>query len=162
MVIPRFMLSAILVALHPLSFAHADEQPEVPTDPWEIIHIAREAGDAEVSRDRYRDPVIRANSDGVDYEITFYGCWLGRNCATILFRASLLNPEWGGDHPEIEIVDDWNSSKLFGRAILTESGHAILEHPVAMGRGLSRQTMRATFSAWTKALDEFAEHVDFK
>jgi hypothetical protein len=138
------------------------QKPEVPTDPWEVIHIAREAGEASVSRDRFRDPVIRAKSDGVDYEIGFYGCHLGRNCETVLFRAILLHEEWNGEHPEIDIIDDWNASKLFGRAILTESGQAILEHPVAMGPGMSRRTMRATFAAWANALDEFADHVDFK
>ena len=157
----RFILG-ILILLSLPGVAVADEKPEVPTDPWEVIHIARESGEANVGQDLFRDPVIVAKSEGVDYEIGFYGCHLGRNCETVLFRAILLHEEWDGDHPEIDIIDEWNASKLFGRAILSESGQAILEHPVAMGRGLSRQTMRATFAAWTNALEEFADHVDFK
>ena len=159
---PMRVLFSALIMLLPSTFLYADQKPEVPTDPWEVIHIAREAGEANVTRDKLRDPLIQAEADGVAYEIGFYDCHLGRNCQTILFRAKLLNVEWGGEHPEIDIIDDWNTEKLFGRAILAESGHAILEHPVAMGPGMSRQTMRATFHAWTTALDEFADHVDFK
>ncbi len=151
-------ISLILLAAEAL----ADAKPEVPTDPWEIIHIARESGEASVGRDKLRDPVIRAESDGVRYQIGFYGCSLGRDCQSILFKTALKHAQWDEEHPEIDIIDEWNASKLFGRAILTESGYAILEHPVAMGQGLSRQAMRATFSAWTNALEEFADHVDFK
>lgn len=142
--------------------AIAQSRPEVPADPWEVIHIARESGPAQVGRDKLRDPVITAASDGVEYDISFYGCSLGRDCETILFRAKLLNREWEGEHPEVAMIDDWNAEKLFGRAILSDSGHAILEHPVAMGPGMSRDAMRASFKAWLNALGEFADHVDFK
>lgn len=140
----------------------AQSVPEVPPDPWEVIHIARESGSAEVTRDKLRDPVINAQAEGVDYDISFYGCDLGRGCTSILFRAKLYNREWEDDHPEVGMIDDWNAEKLFGRAVLSDSGHAILEHPVAMGAGLSRNAMRASFSAWLTALEEFADHVDFK
>lgn len=158
--LPRLIsgLVLILLASQPVS---ADPKPQVPTDPWEIIHIARENGEASVSRDKLRDPVILAEVNGMRYEIGFYDCHLGRNCETVLFRAKLLHPDWQGEHPEIEIIDEWNAEKLFGRAVLAESGHAILEHPVAMGPGMSRETMRATFDVWTTALDDFADHVDF-
>ena len=152
----------LLSATLPPAFTFGNSKPQVPADPWEIIHIARENGEAQVSRDKLRDPLILAEADDVAYEISFYDCHLGRNCKTVLFRAKLLNPDWRGEHPEIEIIDDWNAAKLFGRAILAESGHAILEHPVAMGPGMSRETMRATFRAWTRALEEFVDHVDFK
>ena len=79
------LLGASVVAM-PVSAAEL-----VPADPWEVIHVAREAGEASVSRDRFRDPVIQAESDGVKYQIDFYGCRLGRDCDTLLFRARLLN-----------------------------------------------------------------------
>ncbi len=100
--------------------ALADAKPEVPTDPWEIIHIARESGEASVGRDKLRDPVIRAESDGVRYQIGFYGCSLGRDCQSILFKTALKHAQWDEEHPEIDIIDELNASKLFGRAILTE------------------------------------------
>lgn len=152
-----FALLAFLVLCQ-----RADAQRLVPADPWEVIHIARETGEAEVGRDKLRDPVIRATHDGVAYRIDFYGCRLGRTCDTILFRARLHSEEWEDDHPEIDLIDDWNASKLFGRAILSDSGAAILEHPVAIGPGLPPDALRASFKAWLKALDEFAYHVDFK
>ena len=134
----RYACAFLLTALLPVTDVLADPKPEVPTDPWEVIHIARESGEASVAHDPLRDPMILAESEGVSYEIGFYGCYLGRDCETLLFRAKLLNEAWQGEHPEVEIIDDWNAGKLFGRAILAESGHAILEHPVAMGPGMSQ------------------------
>lgn len=134
----------------------------VPADPWEVIHIAREHGRASVTKDNLRDPVILAEAGGLKYGIEFYGCRLGRNCATILFRARLHGDGRRTRHLSGNDLDDWNGSKLFGRAVLDDSGRPVLEHPVAMGPGLPQDTMRENFKVWVIALEQFADHVDFK
>ncbi|MEM9063224.1 MAG: YbjN domain-containing protein [Pseudomonadota bacterium] len=133
----------------------------VPADPWEVIHTARKMGAAEVRRDTLRDPVIAANSDGLRYQIAFYGCHLGRRCETLLFQARLRDPRWKNDPPRPADMDVWNATKVYGRAFLAASGHAVLEHPVAMHGGIPQATLAATFEAWLDALEEFSDHVDF-
>ena len=137
-------------------------QKLVPADPWEVIHIAREHGRASVTKDKLRDPIILAEAGGLKYGIEFYGCRLGRDCVTILFRTRLFEGGRGARHISGNDLDDWNGTKLFGRAVLDDSGRPVLEHPVAMGPGLSQDTMRANFHAWVTALEQFADHVDLK
>lgn len=152
-----------LLAILTLLFHHSARADKLmPADPWELIHIAREHGPAEVGRDTLRDPLITAEAAGVPYQIAFYGCHLGRDCETILFRSALLHPRWRRGHPKPGLITEWNEAKLFGRAVRGDSGQAILEHPLAIGPGMPWDAMRASFQAWRNALAEFAEHVDFK
>lgn len=130
----------------------------VPPDPWEIIHVAREFGAADVGRDAMRDPQIEAEIDGVPYLITFYGCWLGRECKTILFHADLGRDKWA---PERGEISRWNAKALFGRAWMREDGRAALDHPLAMADGLPESSLRATFEAWHTALAEYRDFLDF-
>lgn len=144
-----------MIAVHaPVS---ADELL-VPPDPWQIVHIAREFGTADVRRDGMRDPLIEAEVEGVPYRISFYGCWLGRECKTILFSADLGRAEWT---PEDGELASWNAKALFGRAWLREDGRAALDHPLAMADGLPQDSLRATFDAWRIALSGYRDFLDF-
>lgn len=71
----------------------------VPADPWEVIHVAREFGPAEVGRDSLKDPQIVAATEGLNYRIDFYGCRLGRDCDTILFEARFARKAWKEETP---------------------------------------------------------------
>lgn len=134
----------------------------VPTDPWEIVHVAREFGPAEVGRDGMRDPQIEATADGLHYRVGFYGCSLGRDCDTILFDARFARKEWAQNPPEPDIFGVWNRGKLIGRAWLDAEGRAVLDWPVVLGSGVPEETLRAAFSRWRTALGEFAEHLGFR
>lgn len=140
----------------------------VPADAWEVIHVAREFGEAEVRRDGMKDPQIEGALSpedlSVPYSIGFYGCSLGRNCKSVLFSARLAVV--GEDDRErrdlIDLAAAWNEGKLFGRAWLDNKGHMVLDHPLAMGDGLEKQALRATFIAWKRALRDYAEELDFE
>ena len=136
----------------------AAETAVVPPDPWEIIHTARELGPAEVGKDNMRDPVIEGELDGTPYRISFYGCWLGRQCKTILFQADLGRDGWEALPADLEA---WNARALFGRAWLREDGRAALDHPVAMAEGLPKASLHATFDAWRTALEDYKNFLDF-
>lgn len=127
-------------------------------DPWQLIHIAREHGDAEVEPDSMREMKITGVIEGRAYEIGFYGCYLGRDCASALFQARFAREKW---EPAPDDVAAWNAEKLFGRAWLGEDATAVLDHPVAMQGGLPRETVEATFAAWKTALEEYADFLDF-
>lgn len=127
----------------------------VPPDPWEVIHVARAQGEAEVGRDTMRDPEINGVADGQSYSIGFYGCDLGRNCTSLLFQARFVVNEDAADQ-----LASWNTNKLFGRAWLDDAGQAVLDHPVAMTGGMPKETLAATFMAWQTAVAEFKKFLD--
>ena len=139
----------------------------VPPDPWEIIHTAREFGEAGVERDNMSDPMISGalNVDDdvlkLPYEIGFYGCQLGRDCQTIVFRTQLGSAEWDEEPPHLDLFDAWNRRKLIGRAFWSLDGKAILEHPVAMNAGLPKETLLATFQVWKTAVMDYKDFLDF-
>jgi hypothetical protein len=140
--------------------ARADEL--VPPDPWQIIHVAREFGPAEVARDGMDDPQIRGTIEGLNYRLTFYGCRLGRDCDTILFDARFSRTEWDEERPPVELFAEWNRAKLFGRAWLDDERRAVLDHPVALADGIPKPVLRATFERWRTALAEYAGHIGIR
>ena len=143
------------------------EEALIPADPWELIHTARDFGPAEVGRDDMKDPMIRgalADEDGalsgLTYTVAFYGCYLGRDCKTVLFATRLRDGAWEEEPLEAERLAEWNREKLFGRAWLDEAGQAVLEHPVSMAGGLPEATLAATFEAWIAAVRGYADYLD--
>ncbi|MFK7944989.1 MAG: YbjN domain-containing protein [Paracoccaceae bacterium] len=153
----RLALWSAVFALFSAYAVKADEAL-VPPEPWEIVHTARAFGPAEVGRDSLRDPTIEGAIDGTPYRISFYGCWLGRKCETILFQAEFENEDWS---PDLGDLDAWNAKALFGRAWLREDGRVALDHAVAMADGLPRASLDATFEAWRMALAEYKKFLDF-
>lgn len=148
----------LLVAL-PARWGGAAEL--IHADPWEIIHVAREFGDAEVGRDAMKDPQIRGTTAGLAYRVNFYGCSLGRDCDRILFEARLERKEWEDDPPRAKVFAQWNADKLFGRAWLDDENRAVLDHPVTLVGGVPKENLRDAFERWQAALEEYADHLDF-
>lgn len=154
----RAILLACLLVANLVPASTAADDAVVPPDPWEIIHVAREFGSAEVSRDSMRDPLITGEVDGLSYRISFYGCWLGRECKTILFETDLGRDDW---KPKAKELAAWNARALFGRAWARADGRAALDHPLAMAKGLPRESLRATFAAWRSAVVDYRDFLDF-
>jgi hypothetical protein len=133
----------------------------VHADPWEIIHIAREFGPAEVGRDAMKDPQIEGTLDGLPYRVDFYGCWLGRNCDRILFEVRLSRKEWDDKPPRPKLFARWNREKLFGRAWLDDENRAVLDYPVTLVGGVPKENLRDAFARWRLALEEYVDLLDF-
>ena len=150
--------SALLLALAPLRGGATEL---VYADPWEVIHIAREFGPAEVGRDAVKDPQIEGTLDGLPYRIGFYGCRLGRDCDRILFEARLARDEWEDDPPRPKRFARWNREKLFGRAWLDDENRAVLDHAVTLKGGVPKENLRDAFERWRLALEEYADHLDY-
>ena len=133
----------------------------IHADPWEIIHIAREFGPAEVGRDAMKDPQIEGTVDGRPYRVGFYGCDLGRDCDRILFEARFARKQWEDDPPRAKLFAEWNGEKLFGRAWLDDENRAVLDYPVTLVGGVPKDNLRDAFARWRVALEEYADHLDF-
>lgn len=139
----------------------AAERSLIFADPWEIIHIAREFGPADVGRDQMRDPVIAGKLDGQPYRIDFYDCYLGRDCSVILFKTGLSKEDWEDSPPDHEDIGDWNREKLLGRAYLDDENRVVLEHPVVLDEGMTRENLDAAFRRWRDAVEDFTDFLDF-
>lgn len=159
---PRLPGAASAAVCASLTFFPAEAVDLVPPEPWEVIHVAREFGPAEVARDGMKDPQIRGTIDGLQYRVTFYGCQLGRDCDTILFDARFPRNEEADKSPPTQFFVEWNRRKLFGRAWLDEQNRAVLDHPVALGEGVPKSALRLTFESWARALAEYADHLGFR
>jgi hypothetical protein len=144
-----------------LHIARAAESVLIYADPWEIIHIARDHGSADVTRDTFRDPVIAGKFEDLPYSIDFYDCYLGRECSVILFKTGLVKEAWEDDPPDREDIEEWNRGKLFGRAYLDDENRAVLEHPVVLDAGMPRENLDAAFRRWRDAVEDFADFLDF-
>ena len=156
---PLIFCLTVMLATSPFaSIGRADQVRIVPADPWQVIHIAREFGPAEVGRDGMREPRITGKIGDLSYQIGFYGCYLGRDCTSVLFQARLVRADW---RPDRDDIDDWNREKLFGRAWLDGDSQAVLDHPVAMSAGLPAKSLEGTFQAWQVSLAEFANYLDY-
>lgn len=150
--------AAAAIFLLLLSSAGLAASEPIRADPWQIIHIAREFGPAEVHRDGMNDPQIRGELDGQSYRIDFYGCRLGRDCESILLSARLAF-EGGNDASGQEFPQEWNRRKLFGRAWFDpgKRGDAqmVLDHPILLGEGIAGSVFNASLEQWRAALGEF-------
>ena len=144
-----------------LSAGHGEAAELVFADPWQIIHVAREFGPAEVGRDAMKDPQIEATVDGLHYHVGFYGCYLGRNCDSILFEARFARKEWEDEPPRAKVFAEWNAEKLFGRAWFDDEHRAVLDYPVTLVEGVPKENLQDAFARWRTALKEYADHLDF-
>lgn len=132
----------------------------IVADPWQIIHLARDYGAAEVDRDSLNEPKIVGVMDDVPYEIVFHGCHLGRDCDVLLFRLTFEKEEWQKEPPRARVFNKWNRNKLFGRAYLDDDNRAILEQAVNLTAGVPEANLRDTFDRWSGAMGEFIYLVD--
>ncbi|HLS18551.1 MAG TPA: YbjN domain-containing protein [Paracoccaceae bacterium] len=149
---------AAAIVLLLLSSVGAAASEPIRADPWQIIHIAREFGPAEVHRDGMNDPQIRGELDGQSYRIDFYGCRLGRDCESVLLSAR-LSFKGAADASAREFPQEWNRRKLVGRAWFDPGGRdeaqMVLDHPILLGEGVAEPVFRASMEQWRAALGEF-------
>ena len=149
-----------MVFLMIAGFASSGDANElIGAEPWEIIHIAREFGAADVTRDALKEPMIVGVMDDVSYSMVFHGCYLGRDCSVILFKTRLKRDDWTKSPPPLEFYRAWNRQKLFGRAYRDDDGAAVLEHPVNMTGGVAKETLRDMFKRWRDISREFSNYL---
>ena len=155
---PRRLLATAVVGILSISATLASEL--VGADPWRIIHLARQYGEAEVGRDSFGAPMIAGKLDGHAYEIVFHDCDLGRDCNVMLFRGIVDREEWREKAPRHRLFRDWNRSKLFGRAYMDRQNRAVVESTATLAGGVPEENVRNLFERWRVTLREFLEHVE--
>lgn len=102
--------------------------------------------------DDFGDPNIRANFDGTNFSIYFYGCVEGRECTSIQFYAGYRTD----GEVRAEEFNAWNSQQRFAKAYFHENGSSRLEMDVFTGRvGVSADDFDEMVGIWLRTMKTF-------
>lgn len=160
------LLTASLLALIALSTgsmataagpAGGTEQIIDATDPQLLVRIIQDLGyRASLETDSQGDPLIRSSVGGTEFAVVFYGCSQQHdNCQILLFKAGYeLNTRVG-----MELINQWNASRLFGRAYLDEVSDPWIELVLNVQGGVSRTQFEKTFEWWETSVGEFEDEI---
>lgn len=123
-------------------------------DPEAVRETLEEWGSATLSTTKDGDPRISGRIDDAIYTARFFGCRRGASCEQIVFSAGFA--ETGAT---LETINAWNRTKLFGRALLTDGGDAVIEMPVNLRFGVSRENLEDTVDLWRVTVLDFRDFV---
>lgn len=129
------------------------------TYPESVVTAIQDMGyKAELTIDSYGDPLIRSASEGVNFNLNFYGCDLdGNNCSDIQFSVA-FDVTGGMDY--VSMIT-WNREKTMGKAFLDEENDPVLQHYMVAVDGMSRATFDETFDFWIMTLSDFTDYIDW-
>ena len=155
-------------ALQAAGPAPADQQPGPPDrpapsgpssalvgadDPSRLVQIMESQGyPATLTTDSFDDPLILSEVDGTEFRIVFYGCSNNADCDTLLFAA-----EYDTD-TDLDVINEWNSDQLFGRAYDDGFG-AVLEFGLKTAGGISQANFESVLARWSGMMRSFAERI---
>jgi len=120
----------------------------------EILNIARGYGSANLEKQTNGDPKISGKVDGVTYQVFFMNCTDNTNCEDLNFYAGFLD-----NKPTLEVINDWNRDKRFGKAYLDSDLDAVIEYDLNLVHGVTRDNLDAAFSLWTLILDQYTTYI---
>lgn len=123
----------------------------------EVIEVLQAKGyRAQEDEDGVGDPMVRSATDGVNYNIYFYGCE-GARCTSIQFGSAfdLTEPM------ALARVNEWNRDMRFGRAYLDDEMDPILEMDVDLERGATTEQLESVIDTWAAVVPAFKTFIDF-
>ena len=139
--------------------ALAQKQLEIVdgTDPEALVDIIQDLGyRATLEVDGEGDPLIRSSVGGTQFALVFYGCSEQHDgCQILLFKAGYeLNDKVGMD-----VINQWNATRLFGRAYLDDVRDPWIELVLNMQGGVTRAQFEKTFEWWETSVGEFEDEI---
>jgi hypothetical protein len=155
----RALASAIGLVL-PAAFEAGAQEIVDATDPEKLVAVIQDLGyRARLDVDNLGDPVIQSSVGGTDFSILFFGCdeESHEQCKLLLFKVGYDLD----DGTTLGVVNEWNESRLVGRAYLDDEMDPWLEMAVNMDGGVSRPNFEDTFDWWEVTLEDFESHIDF-
>lgn len=150
----RKALAAVLLALP----APAQAQMVAATDPASVVQALQDLGyRAVLGADGRGDPKIDTAIEGVDYAVSFYGCRENAACTVINLSAGFDLP----DGIDLAALNEWNRTKIIGRAYIDAERDPYLDHPVVLGDGVPREAFAETMRRWGWAVAQFKERIGY-
>ena len=99
---------------------------------------------------------LQSSVNGGDFTLEAYNCNASGRCTEFLFAAVFDLPD---GFPE-EKINDWNSTRLGGRAYLDEERDPYLDHVVSVSGPVDAGAFREGFYLWAQVLSEFMAYID--
>lgn len=137
--------------------ADSEKQIVDATNPEQLVTIIQELGyRAQLEVDGDGDPMIRSSVGGTQFALVFYGCSVEHSgCQILLFKAGYEMEEKVG----MEIINEWNATRLFGRAYLDDVNDPWIELVLNVHGGVTRQQFENTFEWWESSVGEFEDEI---
>lgn len=124
------------------------------SDPDQIATLLRDAGyRAQMDTAADNTPMIRSTAERLEFLIFFFGCDAEGGCSSIQYSAGFDLPD-GMSH---EKVNEWNSTKRFGRVFLDAENDPYIQMDVNLDFGVSDENFMDSFNYWLAVLDLFSD-----
>ncbi len=122
----------------------------------EIVNLARGYGAASSDTTADGQPMIVGKVSGVEYRVFFHDC-TDTGCPTIRFYSL-----FAGNKPTLEMINEWNRDKRWGKAYVDADLDAVLEWDVNLAYGVARENLDDSISIWVQILDAYATFIGAK
>ncbi len=115
---------------------------------------------AELGVDKVGDPMITSSVAGTKFQIFFYNCTNHAQCATVTFHSGYDMPD---NSTPLDLMNDWNRSKRFGRAYLDKETDPILEMDVDLDDGGEAPLLFIdNIEFWAGILSDFEKRIGYR
>lgn len=138
-----------------LGAAHAETVD--PSSPASIVAALQEIGlRAQLGSYENGRPRISSSIEGIEFSIGLHNCMDDyTDCGSLLFiKAYDL-----ADGLDYSVINDWNSSKLVGRAFLDDERDPFLDYFVDAEFGIQKETLEDAIEGWGRALIAFEDTI---
>ena len=150
---------SVLVAFLGTDSTRADGTPEIVdgSDPEALVSIIQDLGyRAILEVDGQGDPLIRSSVGGTQFAVVFYGCSEDHDqCQILLFKAGYEMDQ----KVDLELINEWNATRLFGRAYLDDVDDPWIELVLTVRGGVTREQFEQTFEWWESSVGEFEKEL---
>lgn len=126
-------------------------------DPQTLVRALQDAGyAAALGTDGVGDPMITSGVSGTNFRILFYNCTANRDCATVQFHQAYKV----GTPIDLPKLNEWNSTKRFGRAYLDKDSDPVLAMDVDLDDGgVSAALFIDNVQFWASVLSQFERFI---
>lgn len=121
----------------------------------ELCPLVAESGAARLERDGNGEQYIAATLNGINYAVDVYNC--EPDCADLSFTASFEM-----DGMTVELMNEWNSTRRFGKAYIREDGDAVIQIAINTRHGIALETFRDDLVWWETVLQDYVEFIGFR
>ena len=120
-----------------------------------LCPIVGEIGTARLERDSNGERYIAASVDGINFAVDVYNC--DPDCADLSFTASFEM-----DGLSANLMNEWNSTRRFGKAFIRDDGHAVVQIAINTRHGITLETFRDDLVWWESVLEDYVDFIGFR
>ncbi|HTC09521.1 MAG TPA: YbjN domain-containing protein [Acetobacteraceae bacterium] len=150
----RWIVGLLMLCLATAS-ACATPLPDGGVTAQEVADVLQHAGyKAEITQDKYGDPLIKSASSGVNFSVYFYTCKNSPRCTSIQFYAGFQKPGIA-----LERVAEWNRTTRFGKVYLDQDGDPRIEMDMDVEHGANTEALQNDLDRWVAVLAAFVKYI---